>query len=330
MMAGTPTDMTGTPTDMTGTPTEDRRGDARVALATILVVDDSTAIRRIISRALEAAGYRVVEAVDGQQALDACRAEKPDLVILDFDMPVMDGPTALRAMKADAAMQSVPVLFLTARTGGADVAVGLDLGAQDYLRKPCEPAELTARVAAALRIKAQEQTLARQAREFDALSTTDSLTGIGNRRRLDARVRELVAEHGGDAVFTAMIIDIDHFKLVNDTHGHAVGDTVLKIMAGRMSGAIGGHALARWGGEEFVALAVGLADTEAHALAEHVREIVADGPFAIAGDRAITVTVSVGCASGPLDRFEAVLSSADNALYEAKRSGRNRVVMLAT
>jgi CheY-like chemotaxis protein len=110
---------------------EDRRGQDRVALATILVVDDSTAIRRIIGRLLEAKGYRVVEAGDGQQALDACRTQQPDLVILDFDMPVMDGPTALRAMKADPALESIPVLFLTAHTGGGDVAIGLELGAQD-------------------------------------------------------------------------------------------------------------------------------------------------------------------------------------------------------
>jgi len=107
-------------------------------------------------------------------------------MLLDIDMPVLDGPGTLRAMRAAPDLCSVPVLFLTARTGAADVAAGLGLGAQDYLRKPCEPAELTARVARALRAKSQEETLARQARELFALSTTDALTGLGT------------PAHGGD------------------------------------------------------------------------------------------------------------------------------------
>src|SRR5882672_4797305 len=171
----------------------ERRREDDPAMTTILVVDDSAAIRRIISRTLVETGYRVVEAVDGRAALDACRAERPDLMLLDIDMPVMDGPTTLREIRAEPELQSLPVLFLTARTGADDVAAGLDLGAQDYLRKPCEPAELTARVARALRTKAQEDTLLRQARELNELSTTDALTGLGNRRRMEATIDELVA-----------------------------------------------------------------------------------------------------------------------------------------
>src|SRR5687768_12740532 len=107
-----------------------RRGDGRPTTATILVVDDSIAIRRILSRPLIAEGYQVREAADGRAALDACRSERPDLVLLDIDMPVMDGHTTLREMRADPQLADLPVLFLTARTGGADVAAGLGLGAQ--------------------------------------------------------------------------------------------------------------------------------------------------------------------------------------------------------
>ena len=306
----------------------ERRGEDRAALATILVVDDSTAIRRILGRTLTEAGYRVVEAADGEQALTACRAEPPDLVLLDFDMPVMDGPTTLREMKAAPELCSLPVLFLTARTGGADVATGLDLGAQDYLRKPCEPAELKARVASALRIKAQEDALARQARELDLQSSTDALTGLGNRRRLDARVREIEDERGGAAACAAIIVDVDHFKLVNDTHGHIVGDLVLRIVAARMSNAVGDrHLLVRWGGEEFVVVAVGLETDEVAALAEQVRQAVCASPFAISDDQVIEVTASVGAATGRLDTLPAVIEEADRALYEAKEGGRNRVVL---
>jgi diguanylate cyclase (GGDEF)-like protein len=307
---------------------DDRRRDDRPAAATILVVDDSTAIRRILSRALLAGGYRVVEAEDGRAALESCRAERPDLVLLDVDMPVLDGHATLREMRADPELRSLPVLFLTARTGGADVVVGLELGAQDYLRKPCEPAELVARVAMALRAKAQEDALARQARELNELSTTDVLTGLGNRRRMEETIDELVKRHGPSTDVTVIMIDVDHFKAVNDTYGHAVGDLVLKIVAGRLRGSVEkGVEVARWGGEEFVVAAVGLGETEAFALADHVRRAVGVSPFATGGDQAIVVTVSAGCAIAPISAFSAALEAADGALYEAKGSGRNRAVL---
>ncbi|MEO5838348.1 MAG: diguanylate cyclase [Acidimicrobiales bacterium] len=308
--------------------TEEKCGDSRPTVPTILVVDDSNAIRRILSRALTADGYHVVEASDGRAALDACRAQRPDLVLLDIDMPVMDGHATLREMRADAELQSIPVLFLTARTGGADVAAGLDLGAQDYLRKPCEPAELTARVGMALRAKAQENALARHARELSEMSTTDALTGLGNRRRMESRIAELRATHGPAALVTLIIFDVDHFKNVNDTFGHAVGDVVLRIVAARLRGAFDERALVcRWGGEEFLAAGVGFDATTALALAEHARQLVSATPFATGVDQSIAVTVSAGCAIATLADFAAAIDFADRALYEAKRNGRNRVVV---
>ena len=305
---------------------ERRRDEA--APTTILVVDDSTAIRRILGRTLVEAGYRVVDAADGRAALRACRVERPDLVLLDMDMPVLDGPATLRAMRAEPELRAVPVLFLTARTGAADVAAGLDLGAQDYLRKPCEPAELTARVARALRAKAQEDTLARQARELFELSTTDALTGLGNRRRLEATIAELTATHGDDARVTVVLFDVDHFKAVNDTFGHAVGDTVLRIVAKRLQGAVDERShVVRWGGEEFLLAVVGLEEAQAGSLAERLRHVVGATPCAVSQDRTIAITVSGGCATGPAAAFAAAVEAADAALYEAKRAGRDRIVM---
>jgi len=302
----------------------------RPSVTTILVVDDSTAIRRIIARALAPAGYRVIEAADGRAALEVCRIEHPDLVLLDVDMPVMDGHATLRYMRSDPELHAIPVLFLTARTGGADVAAGLELGAQDYVRKPCEPAELMARVAMALRAKAQEVALARQAVELNELSTTDALTGLGNRRRVEATLVELVGTSGADAIVTAIMVDVDHFKHVNDTFGHAVGDVVLRIVAHRLRGAVEDRLfVARWGGEEFIIAGVGLNDAEAFAAAERVRLVVSAHPFATGIDQAIPVTVSAGCATGPLGAFSTVLAAADGALYAAKRAGRNRVSVAA-
>jgi diguanylate cyclase (GGDEF)-like protein len=307
--------------------TEERRRD-EPATTTILVVDDSAAIRRIIGRILAETGYRVVEAADGRAALRACRVERPDLMLLDIDMPVLDGPATLRAMRAEPELRSVPVLFLTARTGAADVAAGLDLGAQDYLRKPCEPAELTARVARALRTKAQEETLARQARELFELSTTDALTGLGNRRRMEATIAELTAMHGDDARVTVILLDVDHFKAVNDTFGHAVGDIVLRIVAKRLQGAVDERIhVVRWGGEEFLLAVVGLDDARASGLAERLRHAVSATPFAVSSDQTIAITVSGGCATGPVTAFSLAVEAADTSLYEAKRTGRNRIVM---
>jgi diguanylate cyclase (GGDEF)-like protein len=303
------------------------RAEGRPDVATILVVDDSKAIRRILNRALADAGYRVLEAEDGRAALDACGSERPDLVLLDIDMPGMDGPTTLREMRSHPTLQSVPVLFLTARTGADDVAAGLDLGAQDYLRKPCEPAELTARVGRALRAKAREDDLARRAREMSELSTRDVLTGITNRRGLEARAAQLMVTEGPDAVVTLILLDVDHFKAVNDTFGHAVGDIVLTIVAKRLRGALDEHLLvARWGGEEFLVVGVGLDDVHAQALAERLRSVVGTSPFVVAEEHHMEVTVSGGWATGALAHFNAALVAADSALYEAKRAGRNRVV----
>ena len=301
----------------------ERRGVDRSNAGTVLVVDDSVATRRILCRALAAAGYGVQEAGDGRQALDACRADRPDLVLLDIDMPVMDGLEALREMKRDAALSVLPVIFLTARTGGTDVAAGLELGAQDYMRKPCEPAELVARVATVLRRRHQEIALERQAHALDELVATDALTGLGNRRRFESHVAAL----SGDAAVRVLMMDIDHFKQINDSEGHPVGDLVLRIVARRLQRVVEyPHVLARWGGEEFVVLAVGLTDAATTEFGEILRDAVGATPVTVDATTEIKVTVSVGCAAGIAADVSNIIRSADHALYEAKRAGRNRVV----
>lgn len=308
--------------------TAERRSAELVAAVTVLVVDDSSAIRRILRRALESAGYLVEEAADGVQGLDACRTMKPDLVLLDIDMPVMDGPAALAAMRADDELSSIPVLFLTARTSATDVALGLELGAQDYLRKPCDPAELTARVASALRTSEREKVLAHKAQEAADASTTDPLTGLRNRRFLEARTSELAVSGGADASAGVIMVDVDHFKMLNDHHGHMVGDLVLRILARRLAGTLSADAtLVRWGGEEFLVLAPGLSDEQVVALAERLRTAIAMTPFSVGSSELLSVTVSAGCATGRLEPFEALIKAADAGLYSAKRAGRNRVCL---
>ena len=309
--------------------TNDKRGPNRPAIPTILVADDSTAVRQFICGALSSAGYRVVEAADGYAALEACRNDRPDLVLLNIDMPVLDGHATLREMRADADLYSVPVLFLTTRTDGSEVTSSLTVGAQDYLRMPCEPADLIARVDTALRTKATENALARQAREMNELGTVDMLTGLENRRRMETKILEVAATHGPDAVATVVMVGIDGFKAINDTFGHAVGDIVLRIVAGRLRGAIVDERIlvCRWGGDEFLAAGVGLDPTEAYAVAEQLRNAVAVTPFAIGSQQPIRVTVSAGCATGPLAVYGAVLEAAVKARHEATRAGHNRILM---
>jgi two-component system cell cycle response regulator len=247
-------------------------------------------------------------------------------MLLDIDMPRLDGPATLREMKADPQLASVPVIFLTARAGADDVAAGLDLGASDYLRKPCEAVELTARVSRALRTKAQQEVLAERVQEMNRANSTDVLTGLGNRRRIEATIDQVIGMHGPDADTAVIIVDIDHFKAVNDTYGHAIGDEVLRYVAGRLRGAADDRvALARWGGEEFVLAGVGLDAAGVYALADEARRVVGATPFATSTGVTIPITVSAGCAIGHAAGFGAVLETADAALYEAKRTGRNRV-----
>jgi len=304
---------------------DERRGPGRIRRPCILVVDDSSTIRKIVAGRLEDAGFGVAQAADGLAAIEACRTSAPDLVLLDVDMPRLDGRATLMAMKADPALQEIPVVFLTANSHSDDVASGLELGAQDYIRKTCEPAELLARVNTALRMDQMQKELKEQAALLDALSNTDPLTGLGNRRRFEQLIPALAVDtHGGAVGFIMM--DIDHFKQINDTYGHAIGDVALRILAERLRGLIAeGQGAFRWGGEEFVVLAPGLDHDAVVELAEMIRAGVSGPPFAIDADRVLPVTVSLGCVSAPASRWEEAIVASDAAMYEAKGAGRNAV-----
>jgi two-component system cell cycle response regulator len=317
----------------TGIDTTERRDAGRVTAraSTVLVVDDSRAIRQILRRSLEDLGYSVTEAGDGVEALDACRRDLPDLMLLDVDMPVKDGLATLKEMRADATLRGVPVIFLTARTTGDDVAAGLELGAQDYLRKPCHPAELAARVSGVLRLKAAEDALLQHARDLDELSTTDTLTGLGNRRCFEVQSKELAAELSPSEPVGLIIIDIDFFKKVNDTEGHPVGDLVLRIVASRLKEVVVPPAtIIRWGGEEFLVLVPGFDVEVLGALGEQLRKVVSDSPLAIGDGRILEVTLSAGCSIGPVESLQETIRVADEALYQSKHTGRNRVTIKNT
>ena len=294
--------------------------------ATVLVADDSLVIRAVVRSHLEDEGYLVVEAVDGPTALRQCREDPPDVVLLDIEMPGIDGYQVLSELKDDAELKDIPVVFLTSRASMTDIVAGLRGGAHDYLKKPFEPAELLARVGSAIHVKKLQDQLQERNAELDRLSRTDALTGLYNRRHLE---QELARLHN-DAVrhrdpLCLLLLDLDRFKLINDTYGHAAGDQVLRTFAGRMSkelraGDIGG----RWGGEEFLVVLPRTDLDGALAIAERIRSATSAEPVAT-GDEHIVVTTSGGCALGPGGSSAALVQLADTLLYQAKLEGRNRI-----
>ncbi len=308
----------------------ERRAGDRVAIAAVMVVEDSPTTRRILRRWLERASYRVSEAADGREALGRCRADPPDLMLLDVDMPIMDGPALLARLRVEDGLGEIPVILLTARTKAEDAAAGLRLGAQDFVRKPCAEVELQARVAAVLSRQSERRTLLETAYQADQLSLVDSLTGLANRRQFARRRDHLIATEGERTSVGVIVLDVDHFKRVNDDEGHLAGDAVLRILARRLQMTIEpADLLVRWGGEEFLVLAPGLDAAQTAALADRLHAIVGAAPFAIDGHEPLAITVSVGWVCGVLPATDGLIPVADQALYEAKRTGRDRVVSAA-
>jgi two-component system cell cycle response regulator len=295
---------------------------------TVLVAEDSKVVRAVLRSHLEEQGYTVVEAEDGNAALGACRSAAPDAVLLDIEMPGLDGYQVLAALKDDPELCDLPVVFLTGRTSTEDVVEGLRLGAHDYLKKPFEASELIARVSAAVRVKTLQDELRKRNVELGLLSRTDVLTNLANRRHIEERLYELASlTHRHRQNLAVLMLDIDHFKAVNDTVGHAGGDAVLREFASRLRHALREEDVAgRWGGEEFLVL-LSLTDIAgAVILGERICTAIAAEPFELADHSALAVTVSCGCAVDDGQNPEELVKRADEALYAAKEGGRNRVV----
>ncbi|MEP7112537.1 MAG: diguanylate cyclase [Ilumatobacteraceae bacterium] len=294
----------------------------------ILVADDSLVVRTVVTDQLEEEGYEVVQAEDGETALALCAIEKPDAILLDIEMPGLDGNEVLVRLKADTALSDIPVVFLTGRTSTDDMVAGLRAGAHDYLRKPFEPAELIARIGGAVRIKRLQDELRLRNEELDRLSRIDGLTGLYNRRHLDEQLQEEARTAIRHAQPMAILmLDIDHFKLVNDRDGHPAGDRVLQEFARRLKATVrAGSVVGRWGGEEFLVIAPQTTAADAMLLGERIRRAIADEPVDL-GTGHISITVSIGCAVG-LDPPGELVSQADVALYRSKVAGRDRVTVV--
>jgi diguanylate cyclase (GGDEF)-like protein len=281
----------------------------------ILVVDDDDDIRLLVQMRLELVGYRVLVARDGREALALAAEHDPDLLLMDVTMPAMGGHDLCRSIAALHASPP-PVIFLSAHGSPSDQVRGLDAGAVDYITKPFNSTELVARVAAALRTSRRMAALERDA-------TVDHLTGVLNRGQLDRRLGAAVArarQSGSD--LSCVLIDIDHFKLINDRLGHTAGDAVLQVVATRLSGGLRAEdSLFRYGGEEFFLLLDGTTAAGAAVVAARSLASISSAPI-----MNVEVTASAGTAhwSPRLSCPSDLLSGADAALYEAKREGRSQ------
>jgi diguanylate cyclase (GGDEF)-like protein len=294
----------------------------------ILVVDDTADVRDLLRFTLLARGYDCLIAEDGPDGLDQAERFVPDLILLDLMMPGMDGYEVCQRLKQSPTTRRIPVIFLTARAEVPDRVRGLTLGAVDYIPKPFDPRELAARVDVALRTKQALDSLERTNVELRTSSSTDELTGLYNRRYFEQRVFEELANPARNGVPAAcLMLDLDYFKQINDTHGHLSGDAVLRGFAQIITRITRkGDLAARFGGEEFVMLLTGVTPIAARAAAEKIRASVQRATFPING-ASLKITTSIGVACFQLGRqtpLQYIVDQADRALYRAKRT-RNRV-----
>jgi two-component system cell cycle response regulator len=295
----------------------------------VLVVDDSPVVRAWVSQYLRAAGFEVELAENGVEGVRLLGRESFDVVVTDLGMPELDGFGVLERVKGQS--PGTEVIILTgSHAEDVNCAIqALRLGAHDFLTKPpSAPEQLVRTVERGVEKKRLGEANGRLLRELEALSRTDSLTGLPNRRVFDESLRrEVVRACRYDFPLSLVVLDLDHFKIINDTHGHQAGDAVLKSFASLAQEVFrDSDAVHRYGGEEFAVLLPHTPCVGAMDAAERLVLSVSTTPFRV-GSETMNVTVSAGVAwreSGEMTPLE-LLAQADAALYEAKRSGRNRV-----
>jgi len=308
-----------------------------VESARILIVDDHEDNVELLKARLESWGYATDSAVDGEQALQKIVDTVPDLILLDVMMPKIDGIEVARRVKSNHTLPFIPIIMQTALDATENKVEGLEAGADDYITKPIDFAELKARLNSMLRIKRLQEELEERERQLleanerlRHMSQTDGLTGLDNRRHLEERIEEMF-EHAKrlNEPFAIVMCDLDRFKSVNDTYGHQAGDAVLKQLAKILKHEVREIDRAgRYGGEEFMLLLPGTVLDSAVTFAERVRKQIESHTFTFDGT-SIQRTASFGVSAWPHPRIakcDGLVRAADDALYVAKETGRNRVI----
>ena len=287
---------------------------------TILAIDDSQTDLFLLRKHLSRMGYDVLLADNAQKGIDAAANEGPDIILLDIMLPDLNGIEVCKKLKADLKTSAIPVIFISAGDQPCDKAAGINAGAVDYIAKPFDPGELKARIGSVFRaLELEEENL--------LLANTDELTGLDNRRRLfDMLEREMFHARIKGNSLTMMMLDIDHFKKVNDTYGHLTGDMILRQLGKILKeNTYPLDVVGRYGGEEFIILMPDTSQLKAVQAAEKLLKIIDECNWDVEGKN-ISVTVSIGIASIDLADSHELIKRADNALYRAKKQGRNCIV----
>jgi two-component system cell cycle response regulator len=287
----------------------------------ILVAEDDTTSRLLFAATLRKLGHTVTAIEDGHKAWEAWQKDEYPLLISDWMMPHVDGLQLCKMIRGEPSLQYTYIILLTALDSKGSYLEGMDAGADDFITKPFDEEQLAARLRVAERILELHQKLHIQA-------TRDHLTGVWNRAAIMDYLQKELGRGARQGVCTSvMVADLDHFKRINDTYGHPTGDEVLQEAARRMSGVLRGYdRIGRYGGEEFLITASGCDWSQAMALGERICSSISGKPInSRAGQIAMTVSVGVVIGHGQVKDADVLIAAADEALYRAKKAGRNRV-----
>ena len=300
----------------------------------VLVAEDNPVFQAMLRNILSKWGYDAVTARDGEEAWKILQSENaPQLAILDWMMPGLDGLEICRRVRGAGREPYVYIVLLTARTESRDLVEGMDAGADDYLTKPFRNHELRVRLRAGRRILDLQEELLRAREALREQATHDALTGLHNRAAILDILRTELARSGREGQPLAVLLaDLDRFKLVNDTYGHFAGDAVLRQSSQRMKSALRRYdALGRYGGEEFLMVLPGCGGGTACDQAERVREAVAASAMESDSQRLrVSCSIGVACRERPVpEDADGLIREADTALYVAKNLGRNQVAAFA-
>ncbi len=291
----------------------------------ILIADDQLPPAHLLQTQVRAWGYEALVVPDGFAALQALRAPNaPRLALLDWQMPGLNGIEVCRRLRAENDREYTYLVLVTGFSGRQVMLDGLEAGADDFLAKPIDSVELRARLGTGRRILTMQEQLC-------VLATRDSLTELYNRAAILAMLqRELARSQREGRPVSVLLADIDHFKHINDSYGHLVGDAVLREVAGRLQDTLRPYdAVGRYGGEEFLVVLPGCDGSTASGLAERLRQHVADRPVQTQqGNVAVTLSIGIAAWEGVGDAAPVeLLRAADGAMYSAKNAGRNRTML---
>lgn len=300
----------------------------------VLIADDDASTRIAVSRLVRKWGYEDIPVSDGNQAWELLGADNPPrIAVLDWMMPGLEGVEICRLLQEKPDDPFIYVILLTSKRETPDLVYALDNGAHDFVTKPVHPEELRSRIAVGRRLVESEDKLLRYAHEMERLAQererlmlVDPLTEAGNRRNAERHLGDNMArfQRNGE-VFGILLLDVDNFKHLNDTRGHAAGDEVLIGLVNTLKNSVRTYdRVFRWGGEEFIVLLPNIQPEEVEKMGNRICTAVSGTPVEIGG-QSLTITVSMGATYvRPTDTIDTLLTRADRLMYESKKSGKNR------